>query len=211
MDFKEKKMEQCRKPNGFFGKITIKRMNKGHSELASWGLNFLSIKPNYTILDIGCGGGLNVYNFAQKLDKGIIYGVDYSGTSVNASKKLNKNYIKSGKVKISQESVSSLSFPDNKFDLITGFETYYFWPDLDKNFKNILRMLKPNGTFLLVNEVFKCKDKNKRIRNEGWAKLGKFHIHNQEEFQNLFENANFKDIRVEIEKSEEYIALIGKK
>ena len=34
---------QCRKPKGRFGKYIAKRMNKSHSEMASWGINQISI------------------------------------------------------------------------------------------------------------------------------------------------------------------------
>lgn len=49
--------------------------------------------------------------------------------------------------------VGALPYGDGAFDLVTAFETVYFWPDLEKAFQEILRTLKPGGRFLLVCET----------------------------------------------------------
>ena len=46
--------ENAAKPNGFWGKLMIKAMNKGHSALTDWALDHISIPSNGTLLDIGC-------------------------------------------------------------------------------------------------------------------------------------------------------------
>ena len=51
-----KLVENAKKPNGFWGKMMIKAMNKGHSSLTSWGLEHMNIERTATVLDIGCGG-----------------------------------------------------------------------------------------------------------------------------------------------------------
>ena len=48
------------KPTGFGGKVMVKIMNSGHSQLAAWGFSKLSVKDNLNILDAGCGGGANI-------------------------------------------------------------------------------------------------------------------------------------------------------
>ena len=50
-----------------------------------------------------------------------------------------------------QEDASSLAFPDASFDLATAFETVYFWPGLEKCFKQVFRVLRP-GVFMICNE-----------------------------------------------------------
>ena len=60
MGFKQKLVNQVRKPRGKIGRIIAKGMNKGHAKLAKWGLSKIIIEPNYIILDIGCGGGENI-------------------------------------------------------------------------------------------------------------------------------------------------------
>ncbi|WP_405270694.1 class I SAM-dependent methyltransferase [Methanobrevibacter sp.] len=97
------------------------------------------------ILDIGCGGGTNVKRMASKSAK--VYGVDYSPKAVERAKELNKD-IKN--VEIIESSVSNLPFEDNTFDVITAIKTVFFWPDLVNDFKEVKRVLKPDGIFAII-------------------------------------------------------------
>ncbi len=124
----------------------------GHANLAKWGMSHLSLKSDLNILEIGCGGGANVAQFLKRCPKGKVTGVDYSEISVEKSKKVNSNAIKSGRCKILHEDVRKLSLPDGRFDLATAFETIYFWGDLTPAFSEVRRVLKPNGRFFICNE-----------------------------------------------------------
>ena len=41
---------------------------------------------------------------------------------------------------------------DNRFDAVTAFETVHFWPNPPRCFREVYRVLKPGGTFLICNE-----------------------------------------------------------
>ncbi len=76
-----------------------------------------------------------------------VYGVDYSPKAVERAKELNKD-IKN--VEIIESSVSNLPFEDNTFDVITAIKTVFFWPDLVNDFKEVKRVLKPDGIFAII-------------------------------------------------------------
>ncbi len=211
MGFKQKLVDQVRKPSGRLGKIIAKGMNKGHAKLAVWGLSHVIIDPNYIILDIGCGGGGNIERYAKMVLNGKIYGIDYSGTAVYISKEINKRYIEQGIVEIYQGSVSSLPFTDNFFNLISGFEAYYFWPDLTRDLKEIYRVLKPNGHLILVNEGYISNNEKKRNKAKKWSKLGNFPIHTPEEYRKFLGEAGFSNIQISEEYKKGWITAIGMK
>ena len=139
-----------RKPKGKLGNIQLKSMNKEHTPLALWNLKHLDIKPDDIVLDVGCGGGININRMAEKAKK--VYGVDYSIESVKLSREVNKDLIGQGKVEVLEGDVQSLPFEDNTFDIITAFETVYFWPNIEKSFGEVKRVLKPGGTFMMGME-----------------------------------------------------------
>ena len=163
-----KLVENAERPQGFWGKMMIKSMNKGHSELTDWALVHLEIKRSYSVLDVGCGGGKTVSKLCTKIGNGKVFGIDYSELCVEKSKKLNKNNIMCGKASILQASVSSLPFDDDKFDAVTAVETYYFWPDKLNDLKEIYRVLKPGGKLLLVFEMVKSDEEPNK-----WDKVEK--------------------------------------
>ena len=142
--------ENMRKPKGKLGNIQLKSMNKEHTPVSLWGLKHLDIKEEDIILDVGCGGGINIKRMAEKAKK--VYGVDYSEESVKLSREVNAQGIYDGNVEIIKGDVQSLPFDDETFDIVTAFETIYFWPDIEKCFGEVKRVLKPGGIFLIGME-----------------------------------------------------------
>jgi ubiquinone/menaquinone biosynthesis C-methylase UbiE len=96
-----------------------------------------------------------VQKLAALAPAGKVVGLDYSAASVAVSRDTNAQEIKSGRVQIELGSVAALPFPDRTFDIVTSVETHYYWPDLPANAKEILRVLKPGGTWLLVAETYR--------------------------------------------------------
>ncbi len=154
--------ENTRKPVGLGGKIMVAMMNLGHSPVARWGLQFLNAAPDARVLDCGCGGGANMKRLLKKCPQGIVKGIDYSPVSVEKSKKVNETAIAEGRCTVLQGSVADMMFADNWFDAVTAFETVYFWPDLPRFFREVYRVLKPGGTFLICNESNGDTDKDKK-------------------------------------------------
>ena len=144
--------ENTRKPEGFGGKLMVAMMNVGHSAVARWGLQFLNAAPDAKVLDCGCGGGANMKRLLKKCPQGIVKGIDYSPVSVEKSKKVNEAAIAEGRCTVLQGSVADMIFADDWFDAVTAFETVYFWPDLTRCFREVYRVLKVGGTFLICNE-----------------------------------------------------------
>jgi len=153
MGLLSKIFSNTRKPEGFFGKMMVNGMNGGgHAQMANWALSSVQIKEDDQILDIGCGGGANIARLLQRAPKGVVQGIDYSSVSVAKSSKVNAKAIAEGRCKVQEASVVKLPFGESVFDLVTAFETIYFWPDIEHCFDEVKRVLKPGGQFVIVNE-----------------------------------------------------------
>jgi ubiquinone/menaquinone biosynthesis C-methylase UbiE len=146
---------QVRKPSGPLGRRTVRAMNMGHSKMTDWGLEQVSVPKNARILDVGCGGGRTVRKLAALAPDGRVIGLDYSAASVAVSRDTNAPEIETGRVQILQGSVAALPFPDRAFDIVTAVETHYYWPDLPADVREILRVLEPGGTFVLIAETYR--------------------------------------------------------
>ena len=188
----KKLVKNARKPEGEFGEKILERMNKSHESLAQWGVSHLQISPTDIILDVGCGGGKNIKRFAELASEGKIYGLDYSEVSVNKSKELNKEEIENGKVEIEQGSVSQLPYGDETFDLVTCFETVYFWPDFIEDLKEVHRVLKNNGSIFICNEAG-GSDKDKELMKEH-IDLLKMTLYTEEELGDSLLSAGFSEV-----------------
>jgi ubiquinone/menaquinone biosynthesis C-methylase UbiE len=203
----EKIVKQARMPTGMSGALCARLMNIGHSNVTRWGLSHISINKNDMILDIGCGGGKTVNTLAKIATEGKVYGIDYSQVSVAVSTGKNKRLIEKGQVKILHASVDSLPFSDDMFDLVVAVESYYFWPDLINNLKEIRRVLKTGGPVIIINEMY--QDERFEKRNSKWATMGDFTYHLPEEFRGFLRDAGYSSIKIELLENKNWIAAIG--
>ena len=152
MGLYRKFVNQTRKPEGTLGKMMVNGMNSGHAKMADWGMSHLPEISPMQIAELGCGGGRNAGELSKRFPQARVVAVDYSEVSVEKAKDYNRVLINTGKMVVQQGDVSKLNLPSESFDLATAFETIYFWPGLEKCFAQVFKILKPGGTFMIVNE-----------------------------------------------------------
>ena len=181
------------KPKGIGGKIMVHMMNTSHSSMAEWGFTHMEIQSDNVCLDIGCGGGANVRKLLEKSPYGRVVGIDHSEISVEKSKKINKAGIESKRCEILQGDVMKLPFRGETFDVITAFETIYFWPDISEAFKKVYKILKIGGTFMICNE-----SNGENPKDEKWTKIIQgMKIYNSEQIEKSLEDAGFRGVKVD--------------
>jgi len=201
---------QCAKPEGWLGRFTLWRMNASHSKLTDWGLGHVSVESDYTILDVGCGGGRTVGKLAARAAQGKVYGVDYSEESVATTKRLNARWIELGRVEVRHASVSQLPFAGGVFDLITAVETHFWWPDLPGDLREVFRVTKPGGRLVLIAEVYRgAPTAISRLAEKYAARTG-MTLLSADEHREACLNAGYADVQV-IEGKKGWICCIGRK
>lgn len=176
-------------PQGKLGNIQLKSMNKEHTPVSLWGLKHLNISPDDIILDVGCGGGMNINRMAQTAKK--VYGVDYSIESVKLSREVNEDLIRMGKVEVLEGNVLDIPFDDDTFDIVTAFETVYFWPEIVKTFGEVKRVLKPGGMFLIGCESNGADNLIMKMSE----KFMKMTVYNDEQLCEFLKQNDFKEIK----------------
>ncbi len=198
--------DQYMKPHGEEGLQTIKNMNENHKNISEFAFKCAIIGDDDKILDAGCGGGVNIEKFL-KITKNNVDGLDYSEIAVTESIKRNQKAIDDGRCKVIQADVSNMPFENEYYDFISAFETIYFWPDLEETFKEVSRIIKPNGQFMIAQET----DGN-NPNDETWVNTVEgMRIYTAPELEKYLLNAGFKSVEV-FKKEDEYIlVVIGKK
>lgn len=198
--------ENTKKPEGLGGKIMVAMMNSGHGKLADWGMSFLGLSTDAAVLDCGCGGGANLCKLLKRCPNGTVTGIDYSSVSVEKSKKLNAKTISEGRCCVLETSVAVLPFEDNKFDVVTAFETVYFWPGLVDCFREVYRVTKTGGIFLICNEATGDTDKNDK-----WTQLiDGMTIYRDAQLKTALREAGFTNIQIHKNKKD-WLCVTGQK
>ena len=193
MGLLSKFFSNTKKPSGFLGKIMVNGMNGGgHAAMANWALESIEIPDDYKILDIGCGGGGNIARMLKFVPKGSVWGIDFSTVSVGKSLKVNAKAVKESRCQVIEGNVSNLPFDECSFDMVTAFETIYFWPDIEHCFSEVKKVLKPGGQFVIVNE----SDGTGPMDAKWESMIEGMHTYKPEEIQTHLINAGFSNINL---------------
>ena len=172
------------------GRLVAARMNRHHAKLTAWGLSKVTVRSDFAVLDVGCGGGRTISRLAKLATQGKVYGLDYSSEMVKFSRKINKNLIAQNRVEVIEGTVEKVSFKDDCLDLVTAIETYYFWTKFNDALKEILRVLKPGGKLLLANELM-FGVTTAKVVEETHVKLLPL-----TEIQNVLYSAGFREVQL---------------
>lgn len=193
-------------PNGYLGEEMLDRMNDSHFVLTNWGLSFVNFNKTDIVLDIGCGGGMTINTILKSAD--MVYGIDYSETSVNKSIEFNKEYVDSGRANILLANVEKMPFKDKAFDKIVTVESFYFWPNHVDNLKEVRRILKDNGKFVLIADLYDNGNLNEREKNA----VSQYNLFNPTiaVFKDIFDKAGF-NIDIKLKENTKFIAIIANK
>ncbi len=207
MDNLDNQLKQCGKPTSKEGKELVAKMNECHLPLTSWGLEKVPISEKDIILDIGCGGGRTIATLAEKAPGGRVFGIDHSPDCVKWSKEFNQALVEAGRVEVILSGVEKLSFQDNYFNLVTAVETIYFWPEILKSLKEVRRVLKPDGSLLIINEMYLSEAF--RERNEECMATERMTIYSSEQIEELLNKAGFKDISIDLLETKNWLRCLA--
>ena len=198
----DEKITQCMKPHGSEGIQTIKNMNENHRQISEFAFKCIKVNKKDKILDIGCGGGVNIEKFL-KLTDNTVDGLDYSEVSVSESVKRNRNAIGEKRCEIIQADVSKMPIDDNSYDIASAFETIYFWPDIENAFREVLRIIKPNGHFIIAQGT-----DGKHPDDEKWLNtIEGMSVYTSDELEKYLLNAGFKSVEY-FKKENDYILVV---
>lgn len=199
-----------RKPNGWMGKMMVRGMNQGHAAVSDWGLSYFPVvqKASHSMIaDFGCGGGRNTAALLKRFPAATVTALDYSKVACDKTKQFNRHEVQSGRCNVVQGDVSRLPFEAATFDVITAFETVYFWPGPVESFQEVWRVLKPGGTFMIVNE----SDGTKQA-DEKWTDIiDGMRIFTQEQLTQYLKDAGFSQIAAHVNRKQHWICLLAEK
>ena len=189
-----------------YGFAVLERMNSSHYCLTRWGLSFVAPESAGAILDIGCGGGMTLRNFALETEAELC-GADVSEASLKKTAELNAEYIKSGRLHLVKAGAEALPFEKGSFGLVTAFETVYYWRDPVKCFAGVRDILREGGEFLICNED---RDRSRPVVAEYADALG-MTLYTAEELESMLREAGFGDVRACTHENGLWVCAVGRK
>jgi arsenite methyltransferase len=118
---------------------------------------FIDARPGETVLDLGCGAGLDLYLYAQKIGAtGRLIGLDLSEAMLA---KARDNFASLGikNVEWLHASADAIPLPDESVDLVTANGIFNLSPDKGAAMREVTRVLKPGGRTIFAEIVLKSE------------------------------------------------------
>ena len=129
-------------------------------------LNKINLKLNGVGLEIGAGPGIlsnSVLKLSEKVKK--IYLLEKVPNTYNLMKKVAKENNTIDKLECIIGSFNDLKFKDNSLDFVLDFDSIHHSEDFDRTFKEIARVLKPNGVLICFDRAQPNYIKNEQIED----------------------------------------------
>lgn len=130
-----------------------------------------NLKPGETVVDLGCGGGLDVFLAAKKVGpNGKAIGIDMTPQMLELAR---KNAEKSGvtNAEFHHATIDKLPLPDGSVDCVISNCVINLAPDKKAVFKEVARVLKSGGR-LAVSDIALKKPLPPEVGNDLMAYVG---------------------------------------
>jgi ubiquinone/menaquinone biosynthesis C-methylase UbiE len=101
---------------------------------------------NKSILEVGCGRGGGINSLKEYFNFSKISACDFNKNNIDSCK---TNHSKDIEFKVSN--AEKLDYEDNEFDIVINVESSHCYKNFEMFFKEVNRVLKPNGLFLYTD------------------------------------------------------------
>ena len=112
-----------------------------------------------------------------------------------------------GRCRLIHADVTNMPIEDETYDLVSAFSTIFFWLDLGETFKEVLRIIKPNGQFMIAQgtDGTHPEDKDWINPDEG------INVYTGDELEKYLLNAGFKSVEIFKKEGTYLLVVIGQK
>ena len=159
-------------------------LEERQNNLIEYCLTYIGDLKGKDLLEVGCGNGLNCHYIELRHQAQNIIGIDLNRDNLDIALARSEN----SRIRFLHDNAQELTnIPDKSIDVLICIESAFHYPDKNAFFKQISRVLRPEGTFLIV-DIIKSPEDN---RNYFWSwNKRKLFFHAREEDYHRFSSGN---------------------
>ena len=137
-----------------------------------------------TVLDVGCGNGIQGLHISQDHKPGKYIGIDISAQNIKIAKDIQKEIGNENMVFHIDNAQEIANVSDNSIDVVINIESALHYPDKMKFLKEVNRVLKSGGEFMIADVL--ATRKQKAENQKSGKRWGIFHHWTLEEYNRSF-------------------------
>lgn len=142
--------EPFREPSGLLGRLGAWSMARWGAPRHRYALELLEAEPGQHIVEIGPAHGALIERLADEVPGVRVTGIEPSADMVRLAMRRNRGLAGEGRLAMLQARVSAIPLPNETADGAVSTDSLYFWPDLEQDFGELARILRPGGRLVLV-------------------------------------------------------------
>lgn len=138
------------RPEGVAGRIfgrMMEAMNEGAYQRA---LSLLDPAPDAAVVEIGFGTGRLLELLLERMPDGRVAGVDPTATMLDVARSRRALRDAGERVDLRPGEAALLPWQDASFDAALALHSFQFWADPATAVREVLRVLRPGGRFVVV-------------------------------------------------------------
>ena len=179
---------QAAHPKGFIGRVIARIMAHETAAPNRRTLELLDVGERSRVLEVGFGHGRTLARAAELAPQGFVAGIDVSAAMVAMAQTFNRDSIAKGLMEVQRASSVRIPYPDQSFDRVYAVHTLYFWNDPLAHLKEIRRVCREGGRFVLA---FGLKE---NTRSVAVFPESVYTFYSVDETRNLLSKAGFRSI-----------------
>jgi demethylmenaquinone methyltransferase / 2-methoxy-6-polyprenyl-1,4-benzoquinol methylase len=109
-----------------------------------------ALTPASVVLDLAAGTGDLSFALAKRGRPASVLGTDFSPEMLEVAKRKASAYSGTSRLAFQVEDAQALSLPDETYDVVTVAFGVRNFPDRAANFREVLRVLKPGGRYVIL-------------------------------------------------------------
>jgi ubiquinone/menaquinone biosynthesis C-methylase UbiE len=154
-------------------------------------LDYLEIEPGDAVLELGFGSGRALTEVSARARDGFVAGIDPSEIMLRHAKFRNGRYIRQGRMVLQLGEAAEIPYPEERFHKVFAVHVLYFWPDPQRELREIHRVLRKGGLLLLG---FRPKDDPAVVAR---SPATVYTLHTIAQVKELLEGCGFDRVRTE--------------
>lgn len=189
-DYKELSRKEFNRQASFYDESNAATISKYPKECYPFILNMIKDRKYTSVLDMGCGTGAMLEKISKENPEASLYGLDLSENMITEARKKN---IPNAKYIVGD--AEDLPYKSEMFDVVICNQSFHHYPNPEKAFKGVHRVLKKSGIFILCdmycNKIFRAISNNVFLK---LSKTGDVKTYSSKEVVLLLTNAGFKEV-----------------